>query len=357
MNRAEDLFKRIMKDPKAELEAMVRHRESEDTWLDFKAPDQGGGGWAKVQDLFSKAVAGFGNTDGGVIIWGITTKKRKNKYGEMVDAADGFSLIPDPIAISSSLDNDVSRVTFPAHPGVVNEPFPLWDDGSGVVMTYVPLCPHRPLQRALEGTKDFIMRAGDSFTHLPYQLLSGMFGRPPNAEIRTLASSVACYHSETGRAEDDFAGKPREQSLFLKITFVISVENCGSVPARDCYLSLRINYGENTHVWPDEEAVVESSTWQRRIRNNVIESGFFASLNNGAMLIPGEVDRLWVMPISIPLDDFEPLTLDFITGAESAVPHRLRWGFTAEQLGSIDRRLQEVGETSTGLSASLYSHE
>ena len=343
MNGAEDLFRRIMADPKTEIEAMVKRRESEDTWLDFKAPDKEGGGWAKVRDLFSKAVAGFGNTDGGVIIWGITTKKKKNLYGDMVDAADGFSWIPDPVAVSSGLDNDVSRVTFPAHPGVVNKPLALWENESGVVVTYVPLCPHRPLQRALEGTKDFLMRAGDSFTDLPYQLLAGMFGRSPTPELRGRLAARFQYSDARIRSS---GARPRSSSIYLQVVVEIELFNAGLIAAHGAFVHLELSLLGAKETFVSDR---QDLNWNFRRRPGRMT----AMAAERLIIAPSEVYTVRELVASYELStssrdysDECAVNVAILCGCEGAVPHRIRLCIPGTKFGAYDTEMQskEVGE-------------
>src|SRR5689334_4316045 len=78
MGRAEDLFERLTRDGEAAIVEMIAQRQVEDLFLDFKRSHDSGVGTKLHQfDLenFGRAVSGFGNSDGGVIVWGVACKR------------------------------------------------------------------------------------------------------------------------------------------------------------------------------------------------------------------------------------------------------------------------------------------
>lgn len=78
MGRAEDLFLRIKKRGADEILRMVREKITEELFLDYKrsATDDT---FAKLHrdDLknFGKPIAGFANSEGGVIVWGVDCRR------------------------------------------------------------------------------------------------------------------------------------------------------------------------------------------------------------------------------------------------------------------------------------------
>src|SRR4051794_40958325 len=72
MTRAKQLFNEITQasSPADFIEQMIRDRRAETEYLEFK------GGKTNSKDarrLWSKALSGFANTEGGVLIWGVRT--------------------------------------------------------------------------------------------------------------------------------------------------------------------------------------------------------------------------------------------------------------------------------------------
>src|SRR5688500_10404814 len=74
MGQAEDLFHRIVKGGNKAIEDFIEDRQSEELFLDFKrSADDGKGKKLHETDRtnLSKAISGFGNSEGGVIVWGV----------------------------------------------------------------------------------------------------------------------------------------------------------------------------------------------------------------------------------------------------------------------------------------------
>jgi len=142
----------------------------ETDWLDFK-------GGAKLTDdntkrIWSKALSGFANTEGGVLVWGIDARKDATTG---IDCAAALSLVNTPAAFVSRLKELQSQSNDPPVAGV-----DYWhadDDGTknaGFVVCLVPESKFKP-HRAELADRNYYIRAGDSF-HIPsVSLLKNLF--------------------------------------------------------------------------------------------------------------------------------------------------------------------------------------
>jgi hypothetical protein len=117
MGRAKDLFDRIAKEGEKAIDDFIVDRQSEELFLDFKQSADAGRG-RKLHDNdrwnLSKAISGFGNSEGGVIVWGVDCRD---------DAAQGDVArckvpIENPKRFVSRLEGAVSGCTIQAHPHV-----------------------------------------------------------------------------------------------------------------------------------------------------------------------------------------------------------------------------------------------
>ena len=88
MERAEDIFNDIVERGMDAIEDFILTRKSEELFLDFKRSANDGdqdtldsGDWKNI----SKAISGFGNSEGGVIVWGVSCGKVKGR-GDIPDA-------------------------------------------------------------------------------------------------------------------------------------------------------------------------------------------------------------------------------------------------------------------------------
>ena len=80
----------------ASVEKLVADRTHETEWLDFKRGDDIGDG--QVKSLWSKAICGFGNNQGGCIVWGVDARRDPSTD---VDAANELKPVADPAALRS----------------------------------------------------------------------------------------------------------------------------------------------------------------------------------------------------------------------------------------------------------------
>lgn len=179
MGRAEDLFERLRTEGAAVIDEMIADRQSEELFLDFKqSADQGGGSKLHPNDRknLAKAVSGFGNAEGGVIIWGVDCRN----VDDAGDVARAKVPIKDVRRFISYLEGAVSGVTLPPHPAVEHCRLET-SEGAGFVCTLIPksyLAPHQAV-----GDPRYYMRAGSDFVPVPHGVLQGMFGRPPLPEM------------------------------------------------------------------------------------------------------------------------------------------------------------------------------
>jgi Putative DNA-binding domain len=150
----------------------------ETEWLEFKGAAQLTATQAsatkedKVKEMWSEALSGFANTQGGVLIWGIDARQ-DTETG--IDAAGGFSFVQSPFSFKTRLLQLHGPATDPPVMGVEIEAF---DDpdypGKGFVVCYIPESSIRP-HRAEFRCKQFYIRALDTFRVASVSLLRALF--------------------------------------------------------------------------------------------------------------------------------------------------------------------------------------
>jgi hypothetical protein len=150
--------------------------QPEDLYLDFKIKDpKGGSQTASANDKrnLAKAVSGFGNSDGGLIVWGIEAKRSPN--GE--DVASELKTIDGLATFHSDLNDLIRNATKPTVPGVVN--YRVFEDkpgDRGYVVTFVPPGTHPPYRAEYDNNNHFYKRAGSQFYPMePYDLRDVIF--------------------------------------------------------------------------------------------------------------------------------------------------------------------------------------
>ena len=99
MSRAADLFDQLTQGGAARVQEMIANSEAEELFLDFKrSADNGGGVRLNDRDrmTLAKSISGFGNSEGGVVIWGVGCRSDPQRG----DVPNGSHPIANPIRSS-----------------------------------------------------------------------------------------------------------------------------------------------------------------------------------------------------------------------------------------------------------------
>ena len=117
MGRAEDLFGTLQTRGVAAIDEFIEDRQSEELFLDFKRSADSATG-RKLHDRdrhnLSRAISGFSNSEGGVILWGVDCRDIEDRG----DVAQAKFPLTDPKRFLSRLEGAVSGCTIPPHSGV-----------------------------------------------------------------------------------------------------------------------------------------------------------------------------------------------------------------------------------------------
>lgn len=238
MERCRDIFERIKEQGLMALELFIADRASEELFLDFKrSADNGGGIKLHNNDRknLSKCVSGFGNSEGGVVVWGVDCSN--DTAG--ADVAHTLVPIADPKRFLSLLEGVISGCTIPPHTGVEHHAIDA-ADGTGYVITLIPKSNSAPHQMIMN--RQYYIRAGSDFVPTPHDVLSGMFGRRPQPHV--------FQHFRLP--------KPTMELHELKVSFGTMVHNEGPGIAADLYAICLVEQlpGDNCHIkfeTPDHE--------------------------------------------------------------------------------------------------------
>lgn len=219
MGRAEDIFSRIQCDGFASILEFIQTRQSEELFLDFKrSSDNGEGQYLNQTDRnnFAKAISGFGNSEGGVVIWGVDCSRDEKD----ADVARFLVPLADANRFRSWLEGAVSGCTVPPHSGVCNHIVLDESNMRGYVATLVSkseTAPHLAIPK-----NHYYIRAGSAFVPAPHGVLAGLFGRRPQPRMIIM-----------------FVPSPAElrpEGLHMAVGFLL--HNMGPGIASDVYITL-----------------------------------------------------------------------------------------------------------------------
>jgi hypothetical protein len=234
MGRAEELFSRLRDRDKGtqEVQRMIEESVVEELFLDYKQsstilPSR------KLSEEdkknLAKAIAGFANSEGGVIVWGVDCRQTENG-----DVPTRPVPITQPIALKTLFDGALGGLTLPAHSGVENVPLQNATSGEGFVITYVPAGFHVPYQ-TLYPKQEYYIRAGSNFLPTPHAVLAGLFGRAPQPYPAPVVSFGAVGAQTTGR-------------VFMQLILKVNVINKGRGFAEDIFCVVDAKWPQSNRV-------------------------------------------------------------------------------------------------------------
>lgn len=241
MGRSEDLFKRLCDFGEEAIGELILECQSEELFLDFKqSADKGGGNRLHDDDRknLAKAISGFGNSEGGVVIWGVDCRP-DSKIG---DVARCKVSIENPKRFKSWLEGAVSGCTVPPHPMVRHHPIGT-ASGRGFVVTYIAKSYYAPHQ-CLKPSLQYYIRAGSDFVPTPHAVLADLFGRRPQPFV---------FHMWSGTTPKLVSVHPDQQGIEFNLG--IQLGSHGPGLARDLYLNVNFMKPKgNTQTWitPDK---------------------------------------------------------------------------------------------------------
>jgi hypothetical protein len=157
----------------ADLQEYVDTQQDENLFLDFKRVNRPDLTNSDDKKNLAKALSGFSNSSGGLIIWGVDA--RKNAQG--IDCAWEMKPIQMVKRFLSRLNELTGLAVSPIVDGVQHRIIET-DKDDGFVVTYIPESDSGP-HMAKMGDDRYYKRSGDSFYRLEHFDLEDMFGRRP----------------------------------------------------------------------------------------------------------------------------------------------------------------------------------
>jgi hypothetical protein len=235
---ARDFFDRIRnaEDPVTFLRGLINSSPLtfETDWLDFKGEVASSHKDKRQRDnklktIWSQALGGFANNQGGVLVWGIDARKRTNSHGSEVDAAVEERPMDDPVGLKSRLTELQRGATDSPLANVEIVPYePADTPGKGFVVCFVPEGPFKPY-RSEQADQQWYIRAGDNFVIMTPSMLRTMFYPRLQARFRAIARLEwePLDHQETGGRH------------IARLTCVVDIVNEGTATAKDTFVLVR----------------------------------------------------------------------------------------------------------------------
>lgn len=203
------------------IEGFITEQQEEHVSLDFKEVNDSTMDKADRKN-FAKALSGFANSSGGIIVWGVQACKQN---GDEHDYACDLPGIDDAPLFVQKLNEHEGTMVTPIVEGVESAVIPTGKGPHGFAKTFIPesdLGPHQ----AKSGITQYFKRSGDSFYKLEHFDIADMFGK---------------------RRRPVLSFKYDLQYMNRMIGISFSIENTGRGTAKAPYLAVKFGPGLSRH--------------------------------------------------------------------------------------------------------------
>jgi len=200
----------------------VQSGQEEHLTLEFKNVTKADLTDKRDKRTFAKAVSGFANSSGGVIVWGVVAKKIGG-----IDKACDFDEIEPLSQFVSRLNQLIGELVRPIVEGVRHKEIPVSGD-KGFAVTLVPESDAGPhMAMGFEGRH--YKRSGDSFYPMEHFDIEDMFGRRKKPKLSLFTVLKGIVHSSTA------------EWVMFEAQVTVDIKNVGRGIARYIYLALSVN--------------------------------------------------------------------------------------------------------------------
>ena len=212
------------------LQELIDNGEAEGLHLECKAPSEP----RLTRELKAKlaeALSGFANTEGGVIIWGISTTKHSHSN---LDVLTQIEPIGNCRRFAQQVDRAIPPSTTPSITTSKTKTIVKSSrDTRGVVLTYIPKTMGDPIQSNID--QKFYFRNGDEFSVLPYQMLQRLFAATKSPDLYPLFDARLVALEKNDLWKIPIIIENRSSAVAEHVTVSVTIENssaCEKVTAK-----------------------------------------------------------------------------------------------------------------------------
>jgi hypothetical protein len=195
------------------LDDYIARNQEEDLYLDFKLLKDASLASTDDKRNLARALSGFANSSGGLIIWGV--EARKNSDG--IDCATALKEIDRVALLLSRLNELTGDGVDPTVQGVRHRIIPGRGDGKGFAVSLIPESDTGPHMSKL-GEDRYYKRSGDSFYKMEHYDIADMFSR---------------------RRRPSLVVTVKIDGIGAEVSIILGLRNDGRATARAPYLAIR----------------------------------------------------------------------------------------------------------------------
>lgn len=322
--RAREIYNKIKKENIKAVDEFISTRKEEELFIDFKRSANDGTTNTLHQidrNNLSKAMSGFGNSEGGVIIWGVDCS-RDLDGADVVKAKQPIQNVDRFISL---LQGVISGCTIPVHSQVENYAIKEKGKKSGFVVTLIPKSNKAPHQTIYNN--QYYIRAGSSFVATPHSVLAGMFGKRPQpwVYLTYTVGPVKIKERPTG-----------EKEILCEIG--LALYNGGQGIARDTFLNAQLYPlpGKNCNSEFDiRDRVNWTGSLSFGIKLGVISKEDFR-------IAPGNLSQPVIVKVSLLPPFEEKIKMELSCGCENGMPFNDEWNNSKENVEITYRKILNI---------------
>jgi len=319
MDRPLELFERLQIDGLVALERMLAEEEPESLFLDYKRAVTTANDTAlhrSDRENLSRALSGFANSEGGMLLWGVNARRATGDQRETVEKLP----VADAASFRGLIEGALSGESIPALTTARVHHILEGDGPRGYVVVLIPRSLIGPI-RATRSDK-YHLRSGSTFGLVPHAVLAGMFGRSPQPVVQP---NFIAYFAQLNERRDA-----------ISISFAIAAGNFGAVLASKVFLSGLLGDLGSVEGAVTVQLVHHEAYELRRGRMPV----FSVVAKDGIELAPGGMDELCNIIVSLPVEYRQAFRLEFTLGARDAPPVRFYIGVAMQTMTDLAARLE-----------------
>lgn len=163
------------------LVALLETGESEGLYLECKSPTSPQLS-TELRVHLARALSGFSNTEGGIIIWGISTKRHGHSGLDVLTQIEPIGLCKQ---FAKQIETAIPTLTTPAiTSSSIKCLFEKKRDKKGVVVTLIPKVIRDPVQVIADGC--FYFRSGAEFTKAPHEMIKRLFAATESPDLQAV---------------------------------------------------------------------------------------------------------------------------------------------------------------------------
>lgn len=223
------------------IQKLIDGGESENQYIECKSPTAPRlSGGLKFQ--LSRAVSGFANSGGGVIIWGVSTTRHQHTSLDILTQIEQIGSVKK---FAQEIDSEIPRLIKSLTIELYQSQVLLkkTSDTKGMIITYISPTTGDPIQ-ASDGK--FYLRIRDEFKEMPYETIKRMFSGTASPDLYPIFDNRLVKLEQDGSwkipiiLENRSSAAARDTEVSVTITNFSACESVNSAEFRD---SSNINPG------------------------------------------------------------------------------------------------------------------